>query len=498
MKRIAPIILALGLAVWMTPASLAAQDMRQIQIEARQAREALAQKAAAEKKAAEAAAAESRARILADRQRLENAVKKQKARMRRLEEAIAALSAEAGALERQEAELTEKLSETDAVVRELVGVVRINAKDIDALVSQNLQTAFLDEDTDFLQAIASQSRFPDMDALERMADLLETAIQTSGEVTVRRGAIIDRSGRPAEAEILAIGNFTAAYRLGEEIGYLSYAPAGRQLFALSHLPSGRIQRRIAAYLDGESDTVPMDISRGAALRQLTHALSLWQQIPKGGPIVWPILAVLALGGLIVVERVTHLLRHRTNADALMQRIEGLMRERRDIDRATVFQGLDGKPVARVLRAGLACCRKRREELENALQEAILKEIPPMERFLSTLGLLAAIAPLLGLLGTVTGMIDTFHVITLHGTGDPRMMSGGISEALVTTMLGLTVAIPLMLAHTLLSRTVENRISQMEEKAVALVNLVDRYGGGETSPLTLEENEIRGDSTHTVA
>jgi len=498
MKRIAPIILALGLAVWMTPASLAAQDMRQIQIEARQAREALAQKAAAEKKAAEAAAAESRARILADRQRLENAVKKQKARMRRLEEAIAALSAEAGALERQEAELTEKLSETDAVVRELVGVVRINAKDIDALVSQNLQTAFLDEDTDFLQAIASQSRFPDMDALERMADLLETAIQTSGEVTVRRGAIIDRFGRPAEAEILAIGNFTAAYRLGEEIGYLSYAPAGRQLFALSHLPPGRIQRRIAAYLDGESDTVPMDISRGAALRQLTHALSLWQQIPKGGPIVWPILAVLALGGLIVVERVTHLLRHRTNADALMQRIEGLMRERRDIDRATVFQGLDGKPVARVLRAGLACCRKRREELENALQEAILKEIPPMERFLSTLGLLAAIAPLLGLLGTVTGMIDTFHVITLHGTGDPRMMSGGISEALVTTMLGLTVAIPLMLAHTLLSRTVENRISQMEEKAVALVNLVDRYGGGETSPLTLEENEIRGDSTHTVA
>jgi len=498
MKRIAPIILALGLAVWMTPASLAAQDMRQIQIEARQAREALAQKAAAEKKAAEAAAAESRARILADRQRLENAVKKQKARMRRLEEAIAALSAEAGAREREEAELTEKLSETDAVVRELVGVVRINAKDIDALVSQNLQTAFLDEDTDFLQAIASQSRFPDMDALERMADLLETAIQTSGEVTVRRGAIIDRSGRPAEAEILAIGNFTAAYRLGEEIGYLSYAPAGRQLFALSHLPPGRIQRRIAAYLDGESDTVPMDISRGAALRQLTHALSLWQQIPKGGPIVWPILAVLALGGLIVVERVTHLLRHRTNADALMQRIEGLMRERRDIDRATVFQGLDGKPVARVLRAGLACCRKRREELENALQEAILKEIPPMERFLSTLGLLAAIAPLLGLLGTVTGMIDTFHVITLHGTGDPRMMSGGISEALVTTMLGLTVAIPLMLAHTLLSRTVENRISQMEEKAVALVNLVDRYGGGETSPLTLEENEIRGDSTHTVA
>ena len=488
MKRMALIILGLGFAAWMAPAPLPARDMRQIQIEARQAREALAQKAAAEKRAAEAAAAESRARILADRQRLESALQDQEARVSRLDEAIAALGAEAESLETQEAELTERLSQTDAMVRELVGVVRINAKDIDALVSQNLQTAFLDEDTDFLQAIAGQSRFPDMEALERMAGLLEAAIQTSGEVTLRRGTIIDRSGRPAEADILAIGNFTAAYRLGEETGYLSYAPAGRQLFALSHPPPGRIQKRIAAYMDGRSDTAPMDISRGAALRQLTHALSLWQQIPKGGPIVWPILAVLALGVLIVVERVVHLLRRRTNADALVQRIDGLMHDKAAIDCATVFEGLEGKPVARVLRAGLECCRTRREELENALQEAILKEIPSMERFLSTLGLLAAIAPLLGLLGTVTGMIDTFHVITLHGTGDPRMMSGGISEALVTTMLGLTVAIPLMLAHTLLSRTVENRISQMEEKAVALVNLVDRHCGEEANPLTMQGDQ----------
>ena len=134
------------------------------------------------------------------------------------------------------------------------------------------------------------------------------------------------------------------------------------------------------------------------------------------------------------------------------------------------------PVARVIKAGINCCDMEREEMENALQEAILKEIPPMERFLSTLGMLAAIAPLLGLLGTVTGMIDTFHVITMHGTGDPRLMSGGISEALVTTMLGLSVAIPLMLSQTLLNRTVDNRIGEMEEKAVALVNIIDKNRG----------------------
>jgi biopolymer transport protein ExbB len=138
-----------------------------------------------------------------------------------------------------------------------------------------------------------------------------------------------------------------------------------------------------------------------------------------------------------------------------------------------------KPLARILLAGLGARSMGREEMENALQEAILSEIPAMERFLSALGMLAAIAPLLGLLGTVTGMINTFHVITLHGTGDPRLMSGGISEALVTTMLGLSAAIPLLMAHNLLGNVVDKSIADMEEKSVALVNVIlkARESGG---------------------
>jgi biopolymer transport protein ExbB len=462
-----PVVLVLSAPVY-------AQDMRQIQVQAREARQALTQKAEAEKKAAEATAAESRARILADRKSLEEAIRPLEARNRQLNENIQALSAEINSLTEKEQELTRQLADTDAVVRELVGVARINAKDIDTLISQNLQTAFLSGDIAFLEAIAGQSRFPDMDAMQAMADLLDAAIQASGEVSLRRGVIVDRAGADIEAEILAIGNFTAAYRIDGEVGYLNYSPAGRQLFALSRLPSARVQKQIAAYMDGQGASVPLDVSRGGALRQLTHELSLWQQIPKGGPIVWPIVAIFALGVLIAIDRAVFLLRRRLDADALMNRIERLAGEGRWKDCEASCTLLSGKPVARVLRAGLACCHMQREELENALQEAILREIPAMERFLSTLGLLAAIAPLLGLLGTVTGMIDTFHVITQHGTGDPRMMSGGISEALVTTMLGLSVAIPIMLVHTMLSRTVENRIGQMEEKAVALVNIADRY------------------------
>jgi biopolymer transport protein ExbB len=273
-----------------------------------------------------------------------------------------------------------------------------------------------------------------------------------------------------------LGVFTAAYRTAGEIGFLNYTPSGGKLFALSRLPSGRMQEQIAAYMEGMSDAAPIDISRGAALRQLVHKLSFWEQIPKGGPIVWPILAILGLGILIVAERVIFLLRKRFDADGLIRRIEELAAGRKWQECAKACARYGRKPVARVMNAGLSCRDMQREEMENVLQEAILKEVPPMERFLSTLGMLAAIAPLLGLLGTVTGMINTFHVITLYGTGDPRMMSGGISEALVTTMLGLSVAIPLLLAHTLLNRSVDNKIGQMEEKAVALVNIIYKNRG----------------------
>jgi len=203
-------------------------------------------------------------------------------------------------------------------------------------------------------------------------------------------------------------------------------------------------------------------------------LSLMDQIPKGGPIVWPILAILVLGVLITLERIFFLLRRKISLDTVCSKIETQAENRNWEACAETCDQYRKNPVVRVIRSGVDSRNLSREDMENAVQEAILKEIPPMERFLSTMGMLAAIAPLLGLLGTVTGMIDTFHVITMHGTGDPRMMSGGISEALVTTMLGLSVAIPIMLSHTLLSRAVENCVGMMEEKAMALINIVQKF------------------------
>jgi biopolymer transport protein ExbB len=450
--------------------------MRELQVQAQQAKEALMRKAAAELKAAKQEAAENRARIMNDESALRTAVANLEAQNQKLQQEIEDLTVESHDLDEKERLLSQKLTETDSMVRELVGVIRVNAKDLSALVNENLQTALLGQTPDFLQAVAGQSKFPGMEDVRRMVETLFDQIKMSGEVAVKKGVMVNRAGREVEADILALGCFTAAYRSEDEVGFLSYSEAGRKLYALSRLPSGRLQKQILRYMEGQDDAAPVDVSRGAALRQLTHELSLWQQIPKGGPLVWPILAILGLGVIIVVERVFFLLRKRFRADGLLRRIHDLA-SRQDWEAChEACTPFSRKPVIRVLKAGLEYCRVPREDMENALQEAILKEVPPMERFLSTLGMLAAIAPLLGLLGTVTGMIDTFHVMTQYGTGDPRMMSRGISVALVTTMLGLSVAIPIMLAHTLLSRAVDNIIAQMEEKAVALVNIVHKNQG----------------------
>jgi biopolymer transport protein ExbB len=473
MKRLLCLILIGSLTLLFLRSPLYGRDMRELQVRSQQAKEALMQKAVEELKAAEQEAAESRDRIINDKSALKTVIAKLKVQNRQLQQEVEKLTVEHRALDEKEKILSRKLDETDSVVRELVGVIRVNAKDLSVLMNENLQTALAGKTSDFLEAIAGQSKFPGMTDIRKMTQTLFDQIKMSGEVMLKKGNIVNRAGREVEADILGLGCFTAAYRLGKEVGFLNYSESGQKLYALSRLPSGRLQKQISRYMEGQDEAVPVDISRGAALRQLTHELSLWQQIPKGGPIVWPILAILGLGIAIVIERVIFLLRRRFNADSVIDKIDALAGHQ-DWDacqKACVPYA--EKSVVRVVKAGLDCCHLAREEMENALQEAILKEIPSMERYLSTLGMLAAIAPLLGLLGTVTGMIDTFHVITQHGTGDPRMMSGGISVALVTTMLGLSVAIPIMFAHTLLSRAVDNIIGQMEEKAVALVNIVHK-------------------------
>jgi len=451
--------------------------MRFIQIQAKQIEESMKQKAANDLHTAEKNSANNKKKILKDKAALGAAIQKLKKQNKNLKKEIDSLSKENKHLLATETELSRKLSDSDSVVRELSGVIRMNAKDINTLVRDNMQSAIFHPETDFLEAIASQSMFPGMMDIRKMVTLLFDQIKRAGSVSIEKAVMVDRMGKQIRARILLIGCFTAAYCSDTETGFLNYSPGERKLYALSRLPLKNMQKNITKYMKGQKEAIYMDISRGGALQQFTRKLRLWEQIPKGGPIIWPILTILVLGFLIVMERLIFLLHRRIHLNKIFDRIEKAAASQNwEACQQTCVPYLKN-PVIRVIQSGLGHLDLPREEMENVLQEAILKEIPPMERFLSTLGMLAAIAPLLGLLGTVTGMIETFHVITQHGTGDPRMMAGGISQALLTTMLGLSVAIPIMLSHTLLSRAVENTIGLMEEKAVALVNIVQQYQGG---------------------
>lgn len=452
---------------------LSAADMRAGESEVQLKRTQLLEQTRTEKSEAEAEALQTSRQIHLDQQALTLAIEKLERENRLIQASNRKQRIELKRLEDLKQKLQKQQKQIDTVARELIGFIRINARDLDALISRSLQSAFIKERGGFLTRFLNSDIYPDMEAIQKMVGLLLEEIRLSGEVRFQDQTIVGRSGEAETASVLILGNFTAAYQTAAETGFALYSEKSRRLFALSKLPSAGVQKDILQYMNGETADIPMDISRGSALRQITGNLDLFEQITSGGPVVWPILGILLFGILIVAERLIFLLRRHVNAEKLSEQLNTLAMSNRWEACGTLLDKVRHKPLSIVLRVALNNRKQKREDIENALQEIILGQIPPLERFLSTLGMLASIAPLLGLLGTVTGMINTFHTITYFGTGDAKMMSGGISEALVTTMLGLSVAIPIMFSHTLLSRFVENLIAQMEEKAVAFINTIER-------------------------
>ena len=198
-------------------------------------------------------------------------------------------------------------------------------------------------------------------------------------------------------------------------------------------------------------------------------------LSAGGLLVWPIVLVGFIALILIIERFYSLSRIRGNSDRNMKRILEMILTG-DWKKCRQFcTDQSNYPTCRIISHTLQYVGNTREIIENAFQEAFLKELPILERFLPTLGVLAAVAPLLGLLGTVTGMINTFQIITLYGTGNPRMMSGGISEALITTQLGLAVAVPIILLHHILDRRVDKIVGDMEEKGTSFALALMKKG-----------------------
>lgn len=372
-------------------------------------------------------------------------------------------------------QLSAEKANDEELMTNLAASVRVSAKQLQDLLVRSTRTSLAPQRPESLDKILNADYFPGLEDIQQMAELFLTEMAVVGEVSLRPMPFVDSSGVEKEALVLMVGPFLAAYLEQDTPYLLRYDSSKRNLVQVdAKLPWG-LSRTLKSYLLGESDSVLLDLSAGAALEQLVRRKSFIDRIQGGGVLVWPILALAVIALLIGLERAFFLKRVHDNTDRTMNEVNSKAIQG-DWDACQkLVHGRKKSPVYNVVRAGLRMRHEDREILESVLQEAILKELPRLERALPMLNIMAAIAPLLGLLGTVTGMIGTFEVINIYGTGDPRMMSGGISVALVTTMLGLMVAIPIMLMHAFLSRQVEHIVGDMEEKAVALTNIIYLHG-----------------------
>jgi biopolymer transport protein ExbB len=445
----------------------------------------VAREVAARADTAEARAGEAGKAVLRERGEVKRELAALKADVAAKQTRFKALREQYDQLLDREKALNEELKTRAMELKTMDGTIRSSAKQARDGFHESLTAPEFPERAEILKSILRPDRFPGLAGIRQLLDLYLGEMRASGRTVRRTGTYVAEDGGETTGEIVRIGAFTAAYRGGNgDMGFLRPEADGSGLVAVPGDPGWTLSGLMEDYFDGKGEVFPVDISSGAALQRLSQQqMSVGEWLSAGGLLVWPILLVGLAALVLVAERFVTLSRIRANSDRHMGRILKLVSERRWPECAEYCAGQERFPTCRIIGHTLQYRKASREIIENAFQEGLLKELPLLERFLPTLGVLAAVAPLLGLLGTVTGMINTFQIITLYGTGDPRMMSGGISEALVTTQLGLAVAVPIMILHHVLDRRVDKIVGDMEEKGAGFTVALMRQDEAETVPVS---------------
>lgn len=338
-------------------------------------------------------------------------------------------------LETQQAEQTEQasaLSERQAEQGEALSGLLANL----ARHSSEIRNALGEESLLTLEEGSLPPRLDEVEVLERHQ--LENVVDHLATLTARTGRaerlsmpVADANGEVATRELLRLGDFAAF----TESELLERGEGDGNLVVLARTPNA-IGGLLADYYQGESNVMAVDPTQGSVLEALAQQPSLWERFQQGGYVGYVVVALGILGMIIGLGQYLYLVLVSLRVKRQRQSLDQL-RANNPLGRVLLrFEGMDKHQTP--------------EALEARLDEAVLAELPKLERSQPMVKLLAAIAPLLGLLGTVTGMIVTFQAITVFGTGDPQLMAGGISQALVTTVLGLITAVPLLFVQTALA------------------------------------------------
>ena len=347
-------------------------------------------------------------------------------------------------LERDLEKVVEDMGDLSSTFREFAG-------DFAAVLAGSMLSAQLPERADQLKQLADADTQVSIEEIENLWLLLQQDMTESGKVEVFDSEVIDVAGAARSREVLRVGVFSA-FADGD---FLRYVPETGELLQLSRQPPPRYRAAARTFTDGTGDVVSLavDPTRGSLLGMLSFTPDLRERIEQGGTIGLIIIGLGLFGLLLTLWRLVYLF-------LLSLRIRAQLRN--------VAQPDGANPLGRVLLSVQGIPIEEEELLQFKLDEAVLAEMPAIERGNGLIKLLAATSPLLGLLGTVTGMILTFQAISLFGTGDPKLMAGGISQALVTTVLGLVVAIPLLFGHSVVAWIAASMIQQLDEQSAGVL------------------------------
>ncbi len=332
-----------------------------------------------------------------------------------------------------------------------------------------------------LESARSHMGTPDL-ALRSLVDYKLEFIAAASAASMVRQTILPDDGESVE---LALARFGSLFAYGVDASGTYYVVRqtgrlGAARYAVEKIESLELTTDLSttfplwASASAVSGPILFDIMQNDQSRALISGRkadsreAIRKFIKAGGPIMLPMALITLWAMVIVVIKLITLMRKHKSDEKFYRSIISHL-DKRDIDKATSFAANQRGVVARVARTCLAHSKWSRESAEKAIREILVEEVPILGKHLNTLAVIATAAPLLGLLGTVTGMINVFEVITHYGTGDPKILAGGISEALVTTMCGLIIAVPVVLLHNYLRNRKDDIQSEMERHAIGILN-----------------------------
>lgn len=345
----------------------------------------------------------------------------------------------------------QELDTAKGTLGEMFGVVRQAANEATGKISSSIVSAQYPGRTQLLESLSEAKELPTIKELRDLWIALQTEMTESGKVVKFNTQVVGLDGTKHDEDVVRVGTFDL---IGPE-GYLQYNPETKTVQPLGRQPAGHIVGAAQDFLSETSGFAPLylDPSRGQILGLLTQKATMTERYQQGGLVGYIITGVLALGLLIALERFITL---------------GVMGSKIRSQLKHTENPSEGNPLGRILKVYQSNKNVDVETLELKLDEAVMHETPRIERGVNVIKILAAIAPLLGLLGTVTGMIGTFQAITLFGTGDPKIMAGDISMALVTTAQGLIAALPLVLIHSVVSGRSRSLLHILDEQSAGII------------------------------